>query len=455
MDLFADRRQEKDVSLSQAPLAERMRPRNLDEFAGQEHLVGKGRPLRKLIESGYLPSMIFWGPPGSGKTSLAFLIANLVNAEFNARSAVTAGIKDVKLIVERARLVWKAHKRKTILFLDEIHRFNKAQQDAFLPHVERGTITLIGATTENPSFEVIGPLLSRCRVFVFNPLTEEDLKKILKQAMADERGLAGMKPQADDEVLDFIIRISDGDARRALNAIEAATQVTEPDKEGTRQITKETTEAVLERKFMLYDKAGEEHYNLISAFIKSMRGSDADAAVYWLMRMIDSGEDPLYLVRRMVILAGEDIGLADPQALVVANAAKDAIHFVGYPECCFHLVEAAIYLALAPKSNATLKAIQAARKDVQETQAEPVPLHLRNAPTNLMKNLGYGKDYQYPHSCEDALEDQAYRPPKVDGHVYYQPTDRGLEAKLKERLKAIRDHRRKLREERKRKARGK
>jgi putative ATPase len=393
--------------------------------------------------------MIFWGPPGSGKTSLAFLIANLVNAEFIARSAVTTGVKEVKQIVEQAKMVWKAHRRRTILFLDEIHRFNKAQQDAFLPHVERGTITLIGATTENPSFEVIGPLLSRSRVFVFNPLKEGDLLAILKKAMADERGLSALKPEADDEVLRFIIRIADGDARRALNAIEAAVQVTEPDGKARRVVTKKIVEAVLERKFLLYDKAGEEHYNLISAFIKSMRGSDADAAIYWLMRMIESGEDPLYLARRMVILAGEDIGLADPQALVVANAAKDAIHFVGYPECVFHLTEAAIYLALAPKSNATLKAIQAARKDLKETQAEPVPLHLRNAPTGLMKRLGYGEGYQYPHSFEDAVEDQTYRPPKVEGHVYYTPTDRGFEAKLKERLKALRERKRAIRDKKK------
>lgn len=421
-----------------------MRPRNLDEFVGQEHLVGEGRPLRKLVESGHLPSMIFWGPPGSGKTSLAFLIATLVNAEFIARSAVTTGIKEVRQIVERAKAVWKAHRRRSVLFLDEIHRFNKAQQDAFLPHVERGTITLIGATTENPSFEVIGPLLSRSRVFVFNPLEEKDLAAICKHALEDERGLAGFKPRVPEEVLEFIVKISDGDARRALNAIEAAVQVTEPDKKGRRAVTRQTTEAVLERKFLLYDKAGEEHYNLISAFIKSMRGSDADAACYWLMRMIDSGEDPLYLARRMVILAGEDIGLADPQALVVANAAKDAVHFVGYPECVFHLTEACIYLSLAPKSNATLKAIQAARKDVQETQAEPVPIHLRNAPTRLMKDLGYGKDYQYPHSFEDALEDQAYRPKKVEGNVYYTPTDRGFEARLRERLRLMREQKRKF-----------
>lgn len=429
-----------------------MRPRTLDEFAGQQHLVGKGRPLRKLLESGHLPSMIFWGPPGSGKTSLAFLIAQMVNAEFVAKSAVTAGIKDVKEIVERAKLLWKAHRKKTILFLDEIHRFNKAQQDAFLPHVERGTITLIGATTENPSFEVIGPLLSRSKVFVFEPLEEEDLLKILTQALTDERGLGEMNPRADEDVLRFIIQIADGDARRALNALDASVQVTELGKDGTRTVTKETTEAVLERKFLLYDKAGEEHYNLISAFIKSMRGSEPDAAVYWLMRMIDAGEDPLYLARRMVILAGEDIGLADPQALMVANAAKDAVHFVGYPECVFHLTEATIYLALAPKSNATLKAIQAARKDVQETQAEPVPIHLRNAPTKLMKNLGYGKDYQYPHSYEDAVEGQNYRPAGVEGHVYYNPTERGFEVKLKERLAALRERKRVMKERKKQKS---
>jgi putative ATPase len=448
VDLFATRDAQKEDS-SQAPLAERLRPRNLDEFCGQEHLVGKQRPLRKMIESGNIPSMIFWGPPGSGKTSLAFLIANLVNAEFIGRSAVTTGVKEVKQIVQRARMVWKAHRKRTILFLDEIHRFNKAQQDAFLPHVERGTITLIGATTENPSFEVIAPLLSRSRVFIFNPLEDDDLKKILIQALTEERGLAPLKPEADEEVLGFIIRIADGDARRALNAIEAATQVTEPNKEGIRLITKKTIEAVLERKFLLYDKAGEEHYNLISAFIKSLRGSDPDAAVYWLMRMVESGEDPLYLARRMVILAGEDIGLADPQALVVANAAKDAVHFVGYPECVFHLVEAAIYLSLAPKSNATLKAIQKARDDVQNTQAEPVPLHLRNAPTGLMKRLGYGEGYQYPHSFEDAVEDQTYRPKKVEGHVYYTPTDRGLEARLKERLKALRERKQAMRDKKK------
>lgn len=443
--MFTDRENRAD-DITEAPLAERMRPRNLDEFTGQEHLVGKERPLRKLIESGLLPSMIFWGPPGSGKTSLAFLISTLVNAGFVAKSAVTAGIKDIKEIVERARLVWKAHRKRTILFLDEIHRFNKAQQDAFLPHVERGTITLIGATTENPSFEVIGPLLSRSRVFVFNPLTTEDLKRIMLQALSDERGLRALKPEASDEVLDFIIKISDGDARRALNALEAAVNVTEPDENGRRIVTAKIAEAVLERKFLLYDKAGEEHYNLISAFIKSMRGSDPDAAVYWLIRMIDSGEDPLFLARRMVILAGEDIGLADPQALVVANAAKEAVHFVGYPECVFHLTEAAIYMALAPKSNATLRAIQAARKDVQDSQAEPVPIHLRNAPTKLMKELGYGKDYQYPHSFEDAVEEQNYRPKSVEGHIYYDPTERGFEAKLKERLKVLRESKRKMRE---------
>jgi len=452
VELFASHEPGTGEDPAKAPLAERMRPRSLDEFAGQKHLVGPARPLRKLIESGNIPSMIFWGPPGSGKTSLAFLIANLVKAEFIARSAVTTGVKDVKQIVQRAGLVWKAHRRRTILFLDEIHRFNKAQQDAFLPHVERGTITLIGATTENPSFEVIGPLLSRSRVFVFNPLEEDDLLRILKQAMTDERGLADLKPEADEDVLRFIIQIADGDARRALNALDAAVQVTEPGKDGRRVVTKATAEAVLERKFLLYDKAGEEHYNLISAFIKSMRGSDADAACYWLMRMIDAGEDPLYLARRMVILAGEDIGLADPQALVVANAAKDAVHFVGYPECVFHLVEAAIYLALAPKSNATLKAIQAARADVQETQAEPVPLHLRNAPTKLMKDLGYGKDYQYPHSYEDAVEAQNYRPPKVEGHVYYTPSNRGFEAKLAERLKTLRERKRNMRKPRKNKS---
>lgn len=449
MDLFSSREHESTHDQTHAPLAERMRPRNLDEFVGQKHLVGKDRPLRKLIESGRLQSMIFWGPPGSGKTSLAFLIASLVHADFVAKSAVTAGIKDIKEIVERAKLVWKAHHKRTILFLDEIHRFNKAQQDAFLPHVERGTITLIGATTENPSFEVIGPLLSRSRVFVFNPLTDEDLKRIMLQALSEERGLATLRPEASDDVLDFIIKISDGDARRALNAIEAAVEVTEPDKDGKRIITKETAEAVLERKFLLYDKAGEEHYNLISAFIKSMRGSDPDAAVYWLIRMIDSGEDPLFLARRMVILAGEDIGLADPQALVVANAAKDAVHFVGYPECVFHLTETAIYLALAPKSNATLRAIQAARKDVQETQAEPVPIHLRNAPTKLMKDLGYGKDYQYPHSFEDAVEEQSYRPKGVEGHIYYVPSERGFEAKLKERLAALRERKRAMRGQKK------
>lgn len=439
------------MDAAEAPLAERMRPRNLDEFTGQEHLVGKERPLRKLIESGRLPSMIFWGPPGSGKTSLAFLIATLVNADFVAKSAVTAGIKDIKEIVERARLVWKAHHKRTILFLDEIHRFNKAQQDAFLPHVERGTITLIGATTENPSFEVIGPLLSRSRVFVFNPLTTEDLKRIMLQALSDERGLRALKPEVPDEALDFIMKVSDGDARRALNALEAAVNVTELDENGRRTVTVKVAEAVLERKFLLYDKAGEEHYNLISAFIKSMRGSDPDAAVYWLIRMIDSGEDPLFLARRMVILAGEDIGLADPQALVVANAAKDAVHFVGYPECVFHLTEAAIYLALAPKSNATLRAIQAARKDVQETQAEPVPIHLRNAPTKLMKELGYGKEYQYPHSYENAVEEQNYRPQTIEKHTYYDPSERGFEAKLKERLKTLREQKKAIREAKKKK----
>ncbi len=445
MDLFALEDREKSDDLGNAPLAERMRPHKLDEFCGQKHLLGKNRPLRRLIESNRLPSMIFWGPPGSGKTSLALLIAKLVNAQFIAKSAVTAGIKDVKQIAERAKMVWKAHQRRTILFLDEIHRFNKAQQDAFLPYVERGTITLIGATTENPSFEVIGPLLSRSRVFVFNPLETDDLLEILRQSIADDRGIKNLHPKVSDKVLKFIIQIAAGDARRALNLLDTAVQVTEPDKDGNRTVTMEIAEAVLERKFLLYDKAGEEHYNLISAFIKSMRGSDADAAVYWLMRMIDAGEDPLFLARRMLILAAEDIGLADPHALTIANAAKDAAHFLGYPECTFHLAETAIYLSLAPKSNAVLKAIQAARKDIEQTQAEPVPLHLRNAPTSLMKTLGYGKEYQYPHSYKDAVADQVYRPKGITGKVYYKPSDRGFEAKLRERLKLMREQKRKIR----------
>lgn len=416
------------------PLAERLRPKELDEIVGQDHLLGKEKPLRRIIEKGELFSMILWGPPGSGKTTLAMLVAKYTNAHFISFSAVTSGIPEIRRVIKEADYQERFHKRRTILFVDEIHRFNKAQQDAFLPYVERGKIILIGATTENPSFEVIGPLLSRCKVFVLKPLGVEDIKVILKRALTSEAGLKNLKPVLSDELLNYIAVVSNGDARQALNILEMVVASKEPEKNGRRKITKRLIEEIVERKFLLYDKSGEEHYNLISAFIKSIRGSDPDAALYWLARMLEAGEDPLFIARRLVILASEDIGNADPLALVIANAAKEAVDFVGLPEGSLALSQACIYLALAPKSNSVYEAYNRAREDALSTPTEPVPLHLRNPVTPLMRSLGYGREYKYPHNFPEGKVAQEYLPPSLKGRRYYEPKEIGRERELKKRL---------------------
>ncbi len=418
-----------------APLADRMRPRSLKEFVGQEHLLGEGKALRTALESGELPSLILWGPPGSGKTTLAFLLAERVKAAFVPFSAVASGIKEIREVIARAERERNLGKR-TLLFIDEIHRFNKAQQDAFLPHVERGTIVLIGATTENPSFEVIAPLLSRAKVLTLQALSEEEVVLILQRALEDqERGLGCLAIEADDEALRFIARLSSGDARVALNTVELAAQMVARQPEGNRRLTLKLAQEAAGRRALLYDKAGEEHYNLISALHKSLRGSDPDASLYWLARMLASGEDPLYIARRLVRFASEDVGNADPQALQVALAAKDAYHFLGSPEGELALAQAAAYLATAPKSNAIYTAFGEAQRDVEEAPIEGVPLHLRNAPTALMKEFKYGADYQYPHDLPDAIADQDYLPDGLKGRIYYHPTERGLEVEIGKRLK--------------------
>jgi putative ATPase len=419
----------------EAPLAERMRPRTLDEFVGQDHLLGTGKILRQAIESDQLPSIILWGPPGSGKTTLAMIIASTTGAQFVSFSAVLSGVKEIKEVVREAGELWRVQKQRTILFVDEIHRFNKAQQDAFLPHVEKGTIILIGATTENPSFEVISPLLSRTKVFTLHSLTEEEVGRILSRALTDgERGLGAFAVAMEPEVLKGICQIVNGDARAGLNTLEMVVLTTRPDPEGVRRIGKENLEEVLQKKTFLYDKAGEEHYNLISALHKSLRGSDPDAALYWLGRMIEAGEDPLFIARRMIRFASEDVGMADPQALPLAVSAMEAFHFIGLPEGTLALAQAAVYLAIAPKSNALYTAYRAVEKDVRETENMPVPLHIRNAPTSLMKNLGYGKDYKYPHDYPDHFVEEKYLPENLEGRTYYQPGDLGFEREVKRRL---------------------
>jgi putative ATPase len=417
------------------PLADRMRPKTLDEFVGQEHLLGPGKLLRGMTEAGELPSLILWGPPGSGKTTLALILAHGAGANCVRFSAVNSGVKDLKNIIQEAEKLHRIGKR-TVLFVDEIHHFNKAQQDNFLPHVERGTLVLIGATTENPSFEVISPLLSRCQVLVLNPLSVDDIEKIIDRALRDpHRGLGAWLLEISAEAREFLIQHSQGDGRAALNALETAATLAHKEK-GNKGIGLSHAQEALQRKPLHYDKAGEEHYNVISAFIKSLRGSDPDAALYWLMRMIEAGEDPLFIARRMIIFAAEDIGNADPQALQVAVAAKDAFHFVGLPEGRIPLAQAVTYLATAPKSNASYKAMLAAAKDVEEKGALSVPLHLRNAPTPLMEKLGYGESYKYAHNYPEHIVEQEHLPKELKGKKYYAPSDSGYESRIKERLKS-------------------
>ena len=417
-----------------APLAERMRPHTLDEYLGQQHLVGPGKPLRIQIESDDPASMIFWGPPGVGKTTLAKIIAEHTHATFIEFSAVLSGIKEIKQVMADAEKA--AHYgSRTILFVDEIHRFNKAQQDAFLPYVERGTIRLIGATTENPSFEIIAALLSRCRVYVLQPLTEDDLITLERRALADERGLANDNLVAEDEALALIASYASGDARGAYNALEIAARLaaTQPE----RRITREIATEALQKRVLLYDKSGDQHYDLISALHKSIRNSDVDASLYWLGRMLAAGEDPLYIARRLVRMASEDIGLAAPEALNLTLSARDAMDFLGSPEGELALAQAAAYLALAPKSNSVYTAWGDVQQDIEATRAEPVPLHLRNAPTRLMKQLNYGKDYQYAHDIEGKVADMDCLPESLRDRRYYHPTNEGREKLLKQRMDEI------------------
>ena len=417
-----------------APLAERMRPRTFDEFVGQEELLSPGKPLREAIERDLLQSIILWGPPGTGKTTLARIIAETTKARFVSFSAVLSGIKEIRDVMTGAQRLRRTAGRRTIVFVDEIHRFNKAQQDAFLPRVESGDIVLIGATTENPSFEVNAALLSRSKVFILRGLTLDEVEAILGRALHDEeRGLAAAHVEVAEEALRAIALYANGDARVALNLLELSVAAA-PLVEGSRRIDTARVEQAIQRRALLYDKSGEEHYNLISALHKSMRNSDPDAAVYWLARMIEAGEDPLYIARRLVRFASEDIGNADPQALTVAVAAKDAVHFIGMPEGNTALAQAAIYLATAPKSNAVYEAYSRAADDAHHDVAQPVPLHLRNAPTKLMKELAYGKGYQYAHNDADAVADMTCLPPALEGRKYYEPKERGFEKEIKRRL---------------------
>jgi putative ATPase len=422
------------------PLADRMRPRTLDEYVGQEHLIAPGKPLQAQIERDDLGSLIFWGPPGTGKTTLAKIIASMTRAEFIEFSAVLAGIKEIKQVMadaERAR----QYGTRTIVFIDEIHRFNKAQQDAFLPHVEKGNIRLIGATTENPSFEIISALLSRSRVYVLKPLTEKQIVTLLRRALEDnERGLGAMKLSANDDVLMRIAAYSSGDARSAYNVLEVAASLALERGHVTAgaEITADIVQDALQKRVLLYDKSGEEHYNLISALHKSVRNSDPDASLYWLGRMLEAGEDPLYVARRVVRMSVEDIGLADPNALSLCMAARDAVDFIGMPEGNLALAQAIVYLALAPKSNALYIAYGEVQQDVERTAAEPVPLRLRNAPTGLMKQIGYGQGYQYAHDLENKVADMQCLPDNLKDRQYYQPTNEGVEKRIRERLEEIR-----------------
>jgi putative ATPase len=428
MDLFEHAGQKEQAR--RAPLAERMRPRALDEFVGQEHLTGEGRFLRRALEADQVPSLILWGPPGTGKTTLAWLVARSTGAAFDSVSAVLAGVKDIRETVARAQERWNLHRQRTFLFIDEIHRFNKAQQDALLPHVEKGTVTLIGATTENPSFEVNAALLSRCRVVTLRGLEDEELVALLRRALLDTRGLGG-RVTADDDALGFLAASAGGDARKALTGLEVAAA------HAGAHVDRKAAEEALQQKTLLYDKGGEEHYNVISAFIKSMRGSDVDGALYWMARMLEAGEDPIFLFRRMVIFASEDIGNADPRALSVAVDALRAFQLVGLPEGTLPLTQAVTYLALAPKSNAVLTAYTSAREAVTKEGALPVPMHLRNAPTKLMKSLGYGGGYKYPHNFEGNYVPEDYLPDELRSRSFYTPTRNGEEARLAERYEDI------------------
>jgi putative ATPase len=427
-----------------APLADRMRPRTLDEFQGQEHLVGPGRLIRKAIEADVIPSMILWGPPGSGKTTLAQVIANTTRRRFVTFSAVLQGVREVRAIVEEARERLGEDGGGTILFVDEIHRFNKSQQDAFLPHVEAGTITLIGATTENPSFEVNGALLSRCRTYVLKALTDDDIGAIADRALTDaERGLGGENASLTPEARELLVNYANGDARTTLNALETAVAGCSADADGRREIGVDLMREAITQRRVAFDNKGEEWYNLISALHKSLRGSDPQAGVYWLCRMLEGGADPLYIARRLVRFASEDVGLADPNALVQAIAAKDAVHFLGMPECTTALAQLVVYLGTAPKSNRVYLAYGNAESDVANTRNDPVPLHIRNAPTKLMKQMGYGKDYQYDHDAPDGFSGQDFLPESLQGKVYYEPGPFGFEKDIRRRIDYWNDLRKK------------
>lgn len=419
------------------PLASRLRPDTFEDYAGQKHLIGKGKILRRLIEEDQISSMIFWGPPGVGKTTLARIIAKQTKAEFVEFSAVTSGIKEIKEVMSQAERNRKMGIR-TLLFADEIHRFNKAQQDAFLPYVEKGSIILVGATTENPSFEINSALLSRCKVFILKALQEEDLKALLLHALKSKKGLGNMQISIKDAHLEAIARFSNGDARTALNTLEMAVFNGRMNEDAVLCVDEEILAQCMNRRSLLYDKNGEEHYNLISALHKSMRNSDPDAAVYWLARMLEAGEDPLYVARRLIRFASEDVGLADPRALELCTAAYQASHFIGMPECTVNLTQAVVYLSVAPKSNALYRAYESAKKDALHMLAEPVPLVIRNAPTRLMKELHYGEGYQYAHDTEEKLTDMQCLPDSLLGRQYYEPTAQGLEGRVKERLEKIR-----------------